>query len=366
MSICYCFRRSDSHSSVYSFVLFFSQFSDVVVFPLNPAAVRSYCRSFAVSNAHSDASDAARIAEYVHLHHAELRARVAASPAMRRLQALVEHRRSLVDERTGLLNRTLALLKLYYPQAIALLSVDRWRPMDCEFLLRWPSLQALQSARPATLRAFWHQHGSRSLRMEAARLAIIAAARPLTIEPETIEPMVMRLTTLVLQMRLLGECIVTAEKEIARVATAFEDYVFFRALPGAGSTFAPRLLAAFGEDRSRWTDAASLLAYSGIAPVTRQSGKARSVVRRIHCPNFLRQTFHEWACESWKHSRWARAFYAYHKQRGKTFHTIMRMLAFKWNRILMRAWHNHTPYDESQYTQALILRGSPICAYLGE
>jgi len=44
----------------------------------------------------------------------------------------------------------------------------------------------------------------------------------------------------------------------------------------------------------------------------------------------------------------------------------MRMLAFKWIRILMRAWHKHTPYDESQYTQALILRGSPICAYLGE
>jgi hypothetical protein len=44
-------------------IVFFSQFEGVVgIYPLNPAAVRSYCRSFALSNAHSDRTDAAMIA----------------------------------------------------------------------------------------------------------------------------------------------------------------------------------------------------------------------------------------------------------------------------------------------------------------
>ena len=88
-------------------------------------------------------------------------------------------------------------------------------------------------------------------------------------------------------------------------------------------------------------------------------------MRRLHCPNFLRQSFHEWAAESWKHSRWARAFVRYHQSREKSFHTIIRMLAYKWIKILTRAWHNRELYNEERYLQCLLQRGSPICKYLG-
>jgi hypothetical protein len=49
-----------------------------------------------------------------------------------------------------------------------------------------------------------------------------------------------------------------------------------------------------------------------------------------------------------------------------TFHTIIRMLAYKWIKILTRAWHNHELYNEERYLQCLITRGSPICKYLSE
>ena len=128
-------------------IVFFSQFEGVVgIYPLNPAAVRSYCRSFALSNAHSDRTDAAMIARYAFHYHGELRTLERASGPMRHLRSLVEHRRALIDEGTALTNRLQALLKLYFPQALELLSKDLWRPMDCEFLQRWPSLQALRKA----------------------------------------------------------------------------------------------------------------------------------------------------------------------------------------------------------------------------
>jgi transposase len=347
-------------------IVFFSQFDCVVLYGLNPAAVRSYCRSFSSCGAHTDRSDAAMIARYLFHYHGELRCLSRASGPMRRLQSLVEHRRALVDERTATTNRLQALLKLYYPQAIELLSKELYRPMDCAFLLRWPSLQALQKARPSTLRAFWNAQGSRSLSRQDQRLERIGAARALTEDADTIDPLIFRLEVLVPQLQILNDSISTLEARIEKLASGFADDVFFRALPGAGATYAPRLLAAYGEERSRWTSATALLSYSGIAPLTKQSGKTRIVARRIQCPHFLRQSFHEWAAESWKHSRWAAAFYRYHQARGKPFHTIIRMLAYKWIKILTRAWLDRQPYDEERYLQCLIQRGSPVCKYLCE
>jgi hypothetical protein len=61
----------------------------------------------------------------------------------------VLHRRAVVDERTGLTNRLIALLKSYFPQALELCGEDLWRPLATRLLLKWPSLHAVQKAKPA-------------------------------------------------------------------------------------------------------------------------------------------------------------------------------------------------------------------------
>jgi len=62
------------------------------------------------------------------------------------------HRRAVVDERTALSNRLQALLKQYFPQALTLCGPDLWRPLATAFLLKWPSLGAVQKAKAATLK----------------------------------------------------------------------------------------------------------------------------------------------------------------------------------------------------------------------
>ena len=135
-------------------------------------------------------------------------------------------------------------------------------------------------------------------------------------------------------------------------------------LPGAGDALAPRLLAAFGDDRDRMDSPASMQCLSGIAPVTRRSGKRCSVQRRWACSKFLRQTFHEFASHSRLHSAWAKAFYKSQRSAGKGHHTAVRALAFKWIRILFRCWKTRTPYDEATYIRALERRNSPLLKYL--
>ena len=106
---------------------------------------------------------------------------------------------------------------------------------------------------------------------------------------------------------------------------------------------APRLLAAMGIQRERYSSAQELQAFSGIAPVMEQSGKSKSVHSRWRCPKFLRQSFHEWAGHSIRFCPWARAFYQQQRTRGKRHHAATRSLAFKWMRILFRCWQDRVP-----------------------
>jgi len=164
---------------------------------------------------------------------------------------------------------------------------------------------------------------------------------------------------LVEQLRCVLKAVARFDDEIAQLAHTLPDYTLFSALPGAGTVFAPRLLAVFGEQRERYASAAAMK-YVGIAPVTERSGNKCWVHWRLQCPTFLRQTFVEWTAQSIPHSYWARAFYEQQRAKGSSHQAALRALAFKWIRILYRCWQDRTPYDEATYLNTLKRRGSPL------
>lgn len=131
-------------------------------------------------------------------------------------------------------------------------------------------------------------------------------------------------------------------------------------LPGAGPAFAARLLGFFGGDRSKYGSAAEIQKHSGVAPITKQSGKMHFVHRRYACNKFWRQTFVEWAAQTVMKSLWAKAYYQQQEARGQRHQSILRGLAYKWQRILFRCWQNNQRYDESHYLQALKRSSSPL------
>jgi hypothetical protein len=104
--------------------------------------------------------------------------------------------------------------------------------------------------------------------------------------------------------------------------------------------------------------------YSGIAPVTIQSGRMNVVRSRWACPKFMRQTFHEYAGQSINGSGWAKAYYDIQISRGKSKQTARRALAYKWQRIMHKCWASGTPYSEDRYVERLRATGSPIIAML--
>ncbi|NJR63119.1 MAG: IS110 family transposase [Cyanobacteria bacterium CRU_2_1] len=331
----------------------------LVLYPINAQTVAKYRQAFAPSRAKSDRSDAQLLVELLLKHNDKLQAWQPGSAILRSLQQLVENRRMLVAEKVRLTNRITAALKGYYPQVLDWFE-DKDTQVFCEFLTRYPSLNAAQVASKQELEQFFKSHHVVQAKTIGRRLEQIQQGVALTEDVGIVEPLQLLVTALIAQLRVLLPSITTFDTKIEELFNSHSDAELFAALPGAGPHLAPRLLVAFGEERTRFQTAQDLLRYSGIAPVKESSGQKSWVHWRWSCPKFLRQTFVEWALQTRKHSFWAEAFYQMQRKKGKTHHGAIRALAFKWIRIVFRCWQDRVPYDEVKYLMALQRKGSPL------
>jgi transposase len=343
-------------------VTFLESYSWITLHPINPITLQKYREAFVTSRAKDDTRDADFLADLLLNHHPKLPTWTPEDSPTRSVQQLVVHRRAVVDERTALTNRLIALLKQYFPQALQLCGEDLWRPLATSFLLKWPSLQTVQKAKASTLKAFYYLQGSRSQRLLDQRLALVQRAVPVTDELAVIQSFVLRVQLICRQLQLLTRTVKDFDHQIAQAYAAHPDHDLFASLPGAGPVLGPRLLASLGSQRDRFPDSTNLQRYSGVAPVTKKSGGSCYIHRRYLCPKFNRQGFHEYAKESILWCRWAAAFYLQQRQRGASHHTAVRALAYKWQRVIWRCWQTHTPYDDARYEAVLRRRRSPVVA----
>lgn len=337
----------------------FVQYVWLSVYPVNPATSARYRKAFTVSGAKDDLPDAGVVLEILRLHADKLTLWQTDDEPTRRLEALTRARRDAVDRRTQCLNQLTSLLKSYYPQALELTGGDLSAGVAVEFLARWPDLIALKATRLATVRAFYYKHNVRRPEAVKQRLERITNAVALTTDDVVVSTARMELKLLLGQIKTFNQHIGAFEKQIA---LGFKDHAeahLFRELPGAGPALAPRLLAAFGTDRTRYSTPASMQKYVGVAPVREKSGRQLWTHWRWQSPKFLRQTFVEWAGQTVVWCSWAKCYYERMKTRGKNHHVILRALAFKWIRILWKCWQSRVPYSDATYLHALEKRKSP-------
>lgn len=340
----------------------FTAYPWLTLFPIHPATSARYRSAFTPSGAKDDQPDALLLLELVRDHRPKLRSLQPADPTTRQLAALVELRRDLVDRRTQVVLQLNSLLKSYFPQALELLGHDLTSGLALAFLRRWPDPLALKLARPSSLEKLYFRNAVRSETVIAKRLALLPGLRPLTTDESVLMPARWHLAALLEQLQGFTKHIELIEKQIQILFKAHPEAHLFRDLPGAGKALQPRLLVAFGEDRSIYPDPSSLQKYSGLAPVIEKSGRQCWVHWRWQAPRFLRQTFIEWAGQTVIYSTWAGEYYRAMKAKGKGHHVILRALAFKWVRVLWKCWQTRTPYDEARYLNQLLRRQSPYAA----
>ena len=330
----------------------------IVIYPLHPSTVAKFREAFKSSGAKSDPLDTDQILQILTKHRELLKALNPDTEETRLLARLVEDRRKAVDLRTSHVQALTAALKEYFPQALELVNGNLTSRLACDFLIKWPTFQAFQQAKPSTIKRFYYGHNIRSPEVMEKVLGLATTAQALTTDAAIVESG-SRLSQMYAQIiQTLNPLIVDYDGRIEKLFHDHPEAHLFCKLPGAGPALAPRLLSFFGTDRSRYEAGGNVQSFTGIAPVTKSSGKTRVVYFRHACPKFDRQTFHEFARLSIAKCQWARNYVDYYTGKGKKYNTVIRALAFKWIRILFRCWKDRTPYDDNKYMGILKQRGS--------
>jgi transposase len=249
------------------------QYDNLVLVPINPRTVANYRKAFQPSRAKSDPIDAKLIVELMQRHGDKLDIWSAGCPKHRALRQWVESRRMLVGEKVRLTNRITAALKSYFPQVLDWFE-DKHTIAFCEFLEQFPNLQSAQAATAEQLKQFFRAHHIiRNATIQRRTTQIQQAGLPLTLDDAIVIPAQALTQSLVALLKVVLVQLIEFEAQIESLFASLPDAELFQALPGAGPHLAPRLLAAFGEDRTRFNSAQSFMSYIGIAPVKESSGK---------------------------------------------------------------------------------------------
>jgi transposase len=337
---------------------------DLHLYPLNPKQLARFREALYPSGGKNDPTDAELIARFLEHHRRQLRPYRPDSQETRKIALLAQTRRHLVEDRKRLVQRLTEALKQYFPLIQKLFPKRLASDLVLELLQRWPSLAQLKRPHPKTLRALFARHGVRNAEQQTEWINAIRSALPLTKDSALIEPYALLVQALVSQIADLNSSIAQFEEHLGQAVAQHADAPLFRSVPGAGDALVPRLIAGFGSDRERYESAGAVATCTGIAPIIRQSGKTRLVTRRVACPKFLRQTFHELADQTRKWSSWSKAYYKMKRAAGMAHHAAVRALAFKWIRILFQLWKTRSNYSESRYLEQLKKRNSPLLKYL--
>jgi transposase len=154
---------------------------------------------------------------------------------------------------------------------------------------------------------------------------------------------------LALLRQLDAACAAAAELEHATMESFNQhpDAGIITSFPGLGALTGARVLAEIGDDRSRFSDANGLKAYAGAAPITRASGKTKSVTRRRVKNNRLNAAGYSWAFSALTASPGARTHYDRRRDTGDGHAAAQRNLFGRLLGCLHHCLTTGQHYDES-------------------
>ena len=104
------------------------------------------------------------------------------------------------------------------------------------------------------------------------------------------------------------------------------------------------MLAEWGDCREAYDSPDAVAALAGLTPVTKESGKHRSVHFRWACNTRFRVAVTTFADNSRHASPWAGSIYASAIARGHDHQHAVRILARAWTRVIYRCWADGIPY----------------------
>jgi transposase len=308
------------------------------IYPINPLAVARYRERTSVSGKKSDHVDAMALANILrtdaHLH----RMLPDDSPLARSISVLARAYQDGVWRRTKLVQELRARLREFFPGFLAAfaagsgsgrgLSTTQLASADARAVLAIAPSPAegvkVSKARVETAL----RRGGRQRRITSLAASIVAALRIPQLRQDPVVEQAMRVETLAL-LGVLDAVCASVDQLADALVEAFAqhpDYKIITSFPGLAEISGAIVLAEIGDDRNRFVDDRALQAFAGSAPVTRASGKSRTVTRRRTKNNRLAAVGYSWAFTAAARPSPAREHYLRRRDRGDGHPAALRHL----------------------------------------
>ena len=306
------------------------------VHAINPKQMDRFRDRFTMAGAKDDSRDAEVMASALRTDPHCFRRLAPVDPVVIELREWSRIAEDLGGERNRLTNRFREQLWRYFP-AILELEAD----LGSEWLLElWevvPTPSKVARVRQTTIAGLLKRNRVR--RFDAAQVLDVLRQPPVRVAAGTAEAACAHITTLVARIRLVNRQLKQAHQRLdaltARLIPAEEtepgqqkqhDVEILASLPGVGRIVLATLLAeAF--DALQRRDYAALRSLTGVAPVTKRSGKSCIVVRRQACHDRLANAMYHWARTAVQHDPRSRAKYVALRSRGHSHPQGIRSIA---------------------------------------
>jgi transposase len=317
------------------------------VVPIHATAFHAARPRWGAAGAKSDPGDSYKLADYLRTDRQRLRRLQPLDDATRELQALVRLREDHVKAKVAASNQLGALLDAHWPGAKAVFS-RLASEIALAFLEAYPTPQAAARLREARLAAFCRRNSYRGGRSPAELLTRLRSVPtpPVGLAPEVLTELIGA------QVRLLRTLLATIgdlDRALGAGLFSHAKAKLLAPMPRIGEVNLAQLVAEVGPILERVDNAEQAIAECGAAPVTRASGKTRTVGFRWAANRRARTALHAFADNSRHASPWAAKLYADARRRGKHHPHAIRILARAWLRVMWACWHTDTAYDPAKH-----------------
>ncbi len=321
------------------------------VYPINPMAVARYRDRHSVAGRKSGHGDAVVLANILRTDAHAHRPLPADTELAQAVAVLARAQQDAVWARTAAHNKLRSHLREYYPGFLSAFAATRGgitRPEARAILATAATPAAAATLTLAQLRALLKRAGrSRGIDAEATRLRDAFRAKQMRQLPLVEEAMGRQALALLRQLDAACAAADDLERAVIESFNQHPDAEIITSFPGLGPLTGARVLAETGDDRSRFADAKGLKAYAGAAPITRASGKHRSVTRRLVKNNRLAAAGYTWAFSALTASPGAKAHYDKRKTKGDRHAAAQRNLFARLLGCLHHCLATGQPYDET-------------------
>jgi transposase len=319
----------------------------VTLYCVSPKISARARERYRLSASKSDSFDAFVLADTLRHEHHRWRPLSRPSALTAELQAVSRDRQRVLHAKVACESRLRAVLDTYYPAPLHLFS-ELDRDISLEFIRAYPTPDQARRIKTARMAAFCdRQHYSG--RTDPAVLVDRLIPHLLSASDGTTAGKSFAARLFAEELRLHTDHLRAFDRRIDQLLKLHPDAPMFLSFPGIGPIVAATLISEMGEDRNRFPCVDVLLAETGLAPVTKASGRTRQVRFRYAANRRMRHVIDWWVFVAAREDPWSKIVYETSRARGQGKYRAIRGLGARWTRILWRCWTDHTRYDPARH-----------------